>query len=288
MTSLPPLFLEIYAKRWSYVLDVPLVLQPYGLLCALRLAEEMNVWLVRMLWEILDNTRYYSDHPESLYIGVNDNGAKDAEREVFIDSLAQWQQAREESGLAAHRLYWLGDSTQESFFPKEVDADVLERYEVLARSLDDKGKRTANDKLDSGLYFDCARDVIALSSALNRYRPLILTVTPSSTKNTYDPPALCKQLQDLGIHCRNVTEEVSAKPLKDTLLSICARTGVAELIWAGLNLAVVQVVTPHAQFCSPETAVDDHFYEKISPFVDRSDTRYDYWKNAQAFWFSLG
>jgi hypothetical protein len=287
MTSLPPLFLEIYAKRWSCVLDVPLVLQPYGLLCALRLAEEMNVWLVRMLWEILDNTRYYSDHPESLYTGINDNSALQAEREVVVDSLAQWQQAREESGLASHRLFWLGDSTQESFFPNDVGADILERYEVLARSLDDKSKRTAKDKLDGGLYYDCVRDVIALSSALNRYRPLILTVTPSRTKNIVEPPSLCRQLHSLGIHCRHVTEEVSARPLKDALLTIFARTGVTELIWAGLNLAVVQVVTPHVQFYSPETTVDDHFYEGMSSFVDSSDTRYDYWKNAQAFWFSL-
>lgn len=286
MTSLPPLFMEIYTKRWSCVLDVPLVLQPHGLLCAMRLAEEMNVWLVRTLWEILDNTRYYSDYPESLYMGSSDTAANQTGREIIVDSLAQWQQAREESGLAAHRLYWLGDSTQESLFPKGVDSDVLERYEVLASSLDDKGKRTANDKSDSALYFDCTRDVIALSSALSRYRPLILTVN-SQTENAFQQPGLCAQLQALGIACRDMNDDVTAKPIKDTLLSIFARTGVTELMWAGLNLAVVQVVAPHVQFMSSGATVGERYYEGLPPFADHPDVPHDYWRDAQAFWYSL-
>ena len=48
------------------VLDTYLALSTYGLLLAQRLSSELDLWLVRELWHILDNTELELKHVDSL------------------------------------------------------------------------------------------------------------------------------------------------------------------------------------------------------------------------------
>lgn len=63
---LPDLSVTISQRRWSCVLDPTLALSYYGLALVKRLRQVMEVWVVRELWNILDNTHFYLQDPASL------------------------------------------------------------------------------------------------------------------------------------------------------------------------------------------------------------------------------
>ena len=69
---------------------------------AWRLADEMNVWLMPALWEVLDGADYYLRHPETLQPeSITDDGRQaPGESQLIVDTLSQWQTAR----LEADRL----------------------------------------------------------------------------------------------------------------------------------------------------------------------------------------
>ena len=57
--SLPALDVSVSSRRMSCILDGELALSRQGLLFAMRLAQEANVWLFRALWNTLDNSHFY-------------------------------------------------------------------------------------------------------------------------------------------------------------------------------------------------------------------------------------
>src|SRR5215475_10465550 len=59
MSSLPALEVSVSSRRMSCILDGELALSRQGLLFAMRLAQEANVWLFRALWNALDNSHLY-------------------------------------------------------------------------------------------------------------------------------------------------------------------------------------------------------------------------------------
>src|ERR1700756_3551765 len=59
MPPLPPLDVSLSSRRMACILDGELALSRQGLLFAMRLAQEANVWLFRALWNALDNSHFY-------------------------------------------------------------------------------------------------------------------------------------------------------------------------------------------------------------------------------------
>ena len=274
MESLPPLQVTVDSKSWSCVLDLRLALAQHGPMLALRLAEELRICLVPRLWYVLDHTDHYQHRMETLLRGAGDDASM---RRVDPQALDQWERARLELGLSALRLYWVGDALHESFLPKDVDPQVVDRFDRFARGLQCRFPRLHNDRSETPLVGG-SLDAAALAAALSRHRPLILTLAGDSD----EAPELCTLLQASDIPCRRLSSEES-EPLRRQLLGSFARSGALELCWAGLHLALVHLVVPRAYLVDTDSddAVDDE-----APLKTKSK-RTDVWAQASAYWYSL-
>lgn len=267
---MPPLQVTVDARGWSVILDVRLSLHRLGLMMATRLAEELRVFLVPTLWEILDNTAYLDRHPERI---AQESGSE-SEQEAGL-ALAQWERARYEFGLSALNIFWAGDALHESSLPKDMDPGLSERFNSLAEGLTKRiGPAWQAHEIGWPLH-EGSRDAAALAAAMSRYRPVILTLCEKPD----DPPAICRLLQDGGIRCRNITDQES-RSMRDYFRPLLARSGVQELAWDGLHLALVHAVVPQA-LLMPTGKVDES-----NPFAHHS-TGLDLWSTASVYWYPL-
>jgi hypothetical protein len=248
VSLIPPLDVNVSTRRRSCILDVPLALSPWGLLFTVRVAQELNVWLVRTLWHILDNTRFYLDHPDLLVpasrrlVEVAQDGA-----DSVPPTVAEWEQARLESDLLGLNVFWAGDARHESLLPKGMDSHLVERFEQVAEELDLLWTDRGEDSGDYDPLRDCHRDAAALAMALTRYAPMVLTVRGDGAAGTVEEaPPFCRYLEECGIRTARVDGASPIRDVKANLAGIFARTGAAELFWAGLDLAIVHLVAPHA------------------------------------------
>ena len=276
MGTIPPLQITVDAKGWSCILDVRLALSRYGLMLALRLAEELKLYLVPALWAVLDNTAYYERHPGYVdadpLLGVRSCPGN----EQGVSSLAQWERVRLELGLASCRIYWVGGALNESSLPQDVDAGVIERFERLAERLE-RRLVNAQPALELGHpLLEGSRDAAALAAAMARYRPIILTL---GAKPSDSGPPLCQLLQSSGIPCRGL-EPPDTAGLRACLMPLLVRSGVLELTWAGLSLVAVHLVAP-GTFLMPPLAGETNDFPL--PDVDAQD----WWQDAAAFWYPL-
>ena len=64
--SFPALDVNVNVRRPACILDAELMLTRLGPLLASRLPQELNVWLVREVLEILDNSEFYVRNPHLL------------------------------------------------------------------------------------------------------------------------------------------------------------------------------------------------------------------------------
>jgi hypothetical protein len=280
MGPLPPFQVTVDTKGWFCVLDVRPALARHGPMLALRLAEELRVCLVPRLWSILDNTAHYRLHPEDL---LADPFADPATPMLDPHALTQWERARLDLGLPALRLYWAGDALHESFMPKDVDAQVIERFERFGIDLEERLLGTVPDLELALPLVGGALDAAALAAAMSRYRPLILTLAEPSG----DPPAICRLLAAGGIDCREVNP-MQSQPLRQELTPLLARSGALELCWTGLDLAVVHLVTPRAFLGDAPTDRTPDLESVADPCDDGGDDGDDdVWQDARVFWYRL-
>lgn len=277
MGSLAPFQVTVDTKGWLCVLDVRPALARHGPMLALRLAEELRVCLVPRLWSILDNTAHYRLHPEDL---LADPFADPATPLPDPHALTQWERARLDLGLPALRLYWAGDALHESFMPKEVDAEVIQRFERFAMDLERRLLGTAPDIEPAWPLVGGALDAAALAAAMSRYRPLILTLAEPSGED----PALCRLLAACGIGAHEV-DSAQSRPLRRLLTPLLARSGALEICWTGLDLAVVHLVAPRAFLGDAlgDSMLDLDREPAAAPGEDGGDG----WQDASAFWYRL-
>ena len=300
MSSIPPFFVTVNAERWASVIDIDLALSPYGLLFVLRLCKEFDVWLVRELWHILDNTQYYLSHPEVLIPSRPGEQWSDIEvdlrRRHLSNIMKQWETARVETDLTGLKLFWIGDTVSDSFLPKEVDPNLLYRFETLPCTIDGLVSKEELRLQYDHIFLNCFRDTAALAASLTPYRPIILTRQGSAPEGLYAPdpePYICSYLRQWGVKCFRVDLHGKLPMLKHYIEPILARTGVWELIWAGLNLAAVHILAPNAIMMSPLKKGCGVFHEDfLSPSIDIGEEQeFDHdqcWEGATAFWYSIG
>jgi hypothetical protein len=189
---LPDLSVTITQRRWACVLDPTLALSHFGLPLVKRLGDVMEVWVVRELWHILDNTHFYQQQPETL---LQTKAAQERQRagrndpEEITRALREWEQMRVDTDVLRHKFYWIGDGLAESYLPPDRDTDIIWRYESLSASLD--------RRIDSNVTLASAfRDAAALSAALDS--ALILTHLPDGHGEEL-LPAICQSLKQWGI-----------------------------------------------------------------------------------------
>lgn len=272
MGPLPPLQVTVDTRGWSAILDVRLAIHRLGPLLALRLAEEVRVFLVPALWEVLDNTIFYERNPERLSDAIFASGKEDPQAPY---ALTQWETARLELGLSALRIFWAGDAMHESSLPKDMDAGLAVRFERLAEALTRRMEQSRPDLEAGWPLLDGSRDAAALSAAMIRYRPVILTLMEPGG----DEPPLCRLLAACDIPCHPV-EAAQAVHLRTYLYPLLARSGSLELGWDGLELALVHLVTPRTLLMQPLTGDDNLLLEE-------TENRSDAWQDAAAYWYTL-
>lgn len=267
------------------MLDTDLALSPYGLLLAQRLSSELDLWLVRELWQILDNTQYYLSEPDRLRPAAAGVAAPQLAPSSLRDTLTQWEMARTETDLAGLKIYWIGDALSESMLPARVDPHLVVRFETLAKSLDKRMERPSDDQ--TGVLADCARDAVALTAALMPYRAFILTTHVTGKGSTPDEPSLCSHLRHWGLRCYRLGVGAKTQLEKEFILPMFARAGVAELMWAGLRLAAVHILVPKAVVVPRGTDHDETFPHELESPEEGTVSETDWWDEAVSFWYSL-
>ncbi len=279
----PTLSFSLSQPRWACVLDPTLALSPHGLPLVRRLGEVMELWVVRELWHILDNTHFYQEQPETLLPNtatVPLTARQQTPAQAILTTLREWERLRMETDLTGLKLFWIGDGPGESLLPAEVDTDIVWRYETLACSLE--------SRLSAGEILAAAfRDAVALAVA--RGPAFILTHLPEGATADF-PPAICNALTAWEISCQLLSSQDPWVTLEQgQLRHLIVQAGLARLCWAGLRLAVLQLVVPSAAALTapgPESV----------PFLDLGEAEdsgqhpeleIDLWQGAQAFWYPL-
>jgi hypothetical protein len=130
------------------------------------------------------------------------------------------------------------------------------------------------------------RDAAALTATLDS--ALILTQLPEDPAENL-PPAICRALEGWGIPCRAVAHE---EPLRarecDYLRQVMVQAGLAKLCWAGLRLAVLQLIVPAAAALSrPGSLEEIPFSDDEGLVVQHEGPDFDLWQGAQGFWYLL-
>jgi hypothetical protein len=273
MSSLPPLDVSVSSRKMSCILDGELALSRQGLLFAMRLAQEANVWLFRALWQTLDNSHLYA--------------LPAAERQDKHEARRQWELARLGTHLAG-LCFFVGDAKHESLLPKEVENDLVERFEALAVELDGLHRREDDAETDYDPVYECNRDTVALATALIRHRPMVFSLCARSGTGEADPlePAICTFLRQCGINCRPVEHDRTLASIRSYLQPIFARSGVAELLWDlakdGVALAVLHIIAPHALVMPIETELDRRYGDEIAfPAAEAAG----WFHGASAYWW---
>jgi hypothetical protein len=181
----PDLSLTVSQKRWACVLDPTLTLSRFGLLLVKRLGEVMDLWVVRELWHVLDNTQYYLQQPDSLLA----DRTPSTKVQKILCALREWERVRMETDPAGQRYYWIGDGPVESFLPNDQAPEIVWRYERISCALD---RRLGSSTETLAAAF---RDAAALTATLDS--AFILTQLPEDPAENL-PPAICRALEGGG------------------------------------------------------------------------------------------
>ena len=233
-------------QHWSCTLDPVLALSQFGVLLAENLGKELEIWLGRELWNILNNIDFYIQQPE-LIIPKRIASEKrfDEGRPVLEEtllSLKAWERLRRKTDLARLNLFWLGDSLKESFLPKSRTLELFGRWEFIARLLESHSIQFQSTDTVLSLAF---RDTVALAASLGS--TFILTYQSPEDLDNNVPPAICQALENWGIICQALTPD---DPIvireRNYLRQLLIRAGLAKLLWADLHLAVLHLVVPNA------------------------------------------
>jgi hypothetical protein len=292
MSSIPPsLSLTVNTQKRACILDIPLALSKYGLLLSQRLGEEFNIWIVREMWGILDNTQYYLSHPDSLLIHGPDEEISDYstinEGLITSETLSQWELARNRTDLAGLKVFWINDSLNESFLPPGVDQEIISRYEILAKSLEIQSQKRNHKSCSNNIFVACFRDAAALTASLTRYRSFILTLQHNSKDFTQTEPLICSYMKDWGIKCRKIRSENKSRFERAFFSSIFSRAGISELIWSGMSLAVIYLFMPDVSIL-PLTSLEENLSDDLVFQSNKEElSRKNWWKGSSCFWISL-
>jgi hypothetical protein len=289
-TLLPNLSITLSQRRWACVLDPSLVLSQYGVLLVQSLGAALDLWVARELWHILDNPGFYCQQPD-LVVSQTKPGQPPG-REPIAQQIAQqkrmqvlknWELVRAETSPTHLNLFWIGDRPAESFLPDGTHPQLIERWEVLAKLLEERSQQpfSIHDTLVSAF-----RDTAALAAVLGS--AFILTYQPSG-ETANEPPEICQMLEQWDIPCRQIDSRDAIAVLeREHLLQLVIATGLSKFLWAGLHLVVLHLVVPSAftSYCNTQYPWTPHsFSQESNPETSPHTT--NVWEGAQGFWYRL-
>lgn len=278
---LQDLSVTIGQRRWTCILDPTLALSRHGLPLIKRLGEVMEIWVVRELWHILDNTHFYFQQPDILKSSINPSD-RDSSRarhsQEILRALREWEKIRFETDPNKLKLYWIGDGPCESLLPEELTSSVVWRYETLSSALD--SRLGMEGTILSSAFRDAAALAVTLPAAI------ILTHRPESGGAI---PALCNVLDGWGISCRQLKLDDTLVHLETKYLQqLLVLAGLAGTCWAGFRPAVLHLHAPAAASISPSTPYDGLDYSEGESMSETERIEEgDPWLEAQGFWYPL-
>jgi hypothetical protein len=238
----------------SCILDPCLALSAYGVSLVKQLREVMELWVVRELWQILDNSHLYLQKPELITLPdmkISEGGYPNFEE--ICGSLQEWENFRLETDLAKLNLFWFGDSPRESFLPKTKNLAMFWHWESLVQSLDD---RIIDSQTIDALLPLAFRDSVALAASLGS--AFILTRQNASNS----PPEICQSLENWRIPCEMLPPNDSVVTIeRDYLRQLFVYTGLTRLLWAEIHLCVLHLVASELSFSrNPWSGVRGFWY----------------------------
>jgi hypothetical protein len=300
-TLLPTFSVTLSQRRWTCVLDPLLALSPLGLPLTKQLGQVMELWIVRELWHILDNTHFYLQYSE----GDRPPSTKDPEstalQTLTLDekALRDWDASRTEIDMTGLNVFWVGDALGQSLLPEGMKPDIVQRYERFAAALDlhIQQQQSPKDLCLSAATRDAAALVAALTGAIAT-PTLILTQPPQPSPSGQTQPCLCTLLQQWGIPCQALDDQDPMVAIeRDYLRHLFVHAGLSQLVWAGLQLAVLHLSIPSAS--SLALHVDDEEDINMPELVAmkesweiESDSAWEtpetnLWVGAQGFWYFI-
>lgn len=286
-TLSPNISITLSQQRLTCVLDPSLALSNYGLSLTQQLGEVMELWVVRELWHILDNTRFYLQQPESVLTRAASETTADiapAAQQEIIRALHVWEYTRMATDPISLNLFWIGDRPSESFLPRSADPQIRYRWESLARSLDTGLNRNA---VASDILMSAFQDTAALAVALRT--AFILTYQPLQNNSTDQSPDICAALESWGIPCHVIDPlDAIATIERDNLRRLIVQAGLSKLLWAGLHLVVLHLVVPSAfGLCDRIDPDLDNGSPSIDGYAEHPGLTTNLWQGAQGFWYRI-
>jgi hypothetical protein len=278
-TLIPDLSITLNQRRWVCVLDPTLALSNYGLPLVKQLGGLMELWIVRELWHILDNPRFYLNQPELVSNRSDSNLAVQPQRPSpqMIQSLKEWERLRTMTDRNSWNVHFLADVMGESCVPAGIDNDIIWRWESLAQSLDARfdPQITKPDTLTLAY-----RDLAALAAA----RPACILTQHSDGQ----PPVICQTLEQWGIPCEQVEASDAIVDIeREQFRNLLVHAGLSKFVWAGVNLAVVHLVVPAAAAINATPQWEDELSFApldetgvLAPIATDS-----LWNEARGFWY---
>lgn len=277
-----------FSRPQTCIIDPALALSAYGVPLIKQLGEVMELWVVRELWHILDNSNFYLQYPELITPrGSNSFRTPKQERmglEETLQSLKKWERFRMETDLAGLNLFWLGDSIKESLLPKTKNLEVFRQWEALTKSLDTQIDQSQTEDYILPLAF---RDTIALAASLNS--AFILTYQQEADFEKNLSPEICQTLEAWGISCNVLTPIDSlVSTERDYLQQILISTGITKFLWSGLHLTVLHIFLPEI---AKETMLSQQFALSLAKSQENELANFRLqnqpWIDAKGFWYSL-
>jgi hypothetical protein len=230
--------------RRTCILDPMLALSSYGVPLVKQLSTVMDIWVGKEFWHVLDNIQFYLQRPELLLINramPDQTGyiASFSPQEIRR-SLQDWARFRQEIDLKGLRLFWVGDRLDESSLPQSLSPSIIQDYENLARSLED---RIPHLSQTSETLTSLLSDTIALSASLKS--SFILTRQYVINDDDNLPPEICLELESFGFPCQ--TLKIADKMVaieQDYLRQLFVLVGLSKFLWAGLKLNILHLLVP--------------------------------------------
>jgi hypothetical protein len=269
------------------VLDLAVLLSPYGLWLTRRLALAGQVWLPSVLSTLLEET---ADDEAGLVqrlgacLGQGDPGPLER-------GLAGWRRAWPEI-TQTPRIYWFSDSLDTSRARKGLSPASLDRLDELKQGLAARAGDGDPSRLEiADPLLDAGGDALALAAALATERALVVSA-PLAGKLE---PAICAALDRYRIPCQQLEPGRHRELLLAAVLPALHAAQVLGLLATGsLRLALVHLVAPEAARPLPPARpaaggalVEDEPDESVFRLLETSEDELSLWEGAMALWHDV-
>jgi hypothetical protein len=245
------LSVSVAVRRPRLVLDPWLCLEALGPPLIQKLQACAELWLVRELWHILDNSHYFTREPTALladeaaapsaheYRALFASG-RALERAPVVEpspvcaaelrrSLQFWDGLRSSTDLAGLKLFWLGDGLSESLLPEGTPPQLHAHHERILEWLD--------ASLAPRSPVQCAqRDALALALALGDV-PIL-----SSAQGAGEGRSMASWLAATQLSVRQIDAPDELLGMeREAWRALLVRANCAPLVWSGLRLTLIHV-----------------------------------------------